>query len=384
MTLDGSVMAQWVFWLSAAGVVYAYAGYPLALLALQKLGIAAGRRTGGSAGTPALTMIIPVHNEVDRIHGKLQNTRALQYPEGKLRVLFVSDGSTDGTTEAVAAATDARINLLVCNERGGKAAALNAGLREATGEIIVFSDASIMLEPQSLTAIVKPFANPEIGCVSGEDRIPAEGGESAYGRYELFIRRQETELRSIVGASGSFYAQRRELCQPFDAGLAPDFLSVLRTVEQGYRAVAEPTASGTMSALSDPRDEFTRKVRTILRGITTLAQYWRLLNPFNYGWFAISLLSHKVMRWLVPFFLLLLLASSGFLGIGSWFYRAMFVAQLMFYVLAALAIFGGPSFANTLPARITVFFTTANAATLAAWLKFALGARQELWSPTKR
>jgi cellulose synthase/poly-beta-1,6-N-acetylglucosamine synthase-like glycosyltransferase len=383
--MSGAVLLEWTFWLAAVGIVYAYVGYPLVLVALQKLGIAAARRSAaGSVENPSMTMIIPVHNEAGTIEAKLENTRQLEYPLGKLNIVFVSDNCTDGTTEAIAAQVDARTQLIVRHERGGKAAALNAALQSATTDLVVFSDASIMLAPDALRAIARPFADPAIGCVSGEDRIDALGGEGVYGRYELFIRRQETSLRSIVGASGSFYAQRRHLCQPFDAGLAPDFLSVLRTVEQGFRAVTEPAAVGTMSALNDPRDEFKRKVRTILRGITTLVLHARLLNPVKFGWFAFALWSHKVMRWLVPFFLLLLIASSALLGFRSWFYGSAFLLQAIFYAFAAMAIFGGKQIGDTLPARISVFFTTANAATLAAWLKFAMGARQELWSPTKR
>ena len=170
-------------------------------------------------------------------------------------------------------------------ERKGKAGALNRALLEACNEIVVFSDASIILEPNALKKIVNRFRSENIGCISGEDYIPGGGGEGAYGRYELFLRNLESSVGSIVGASGCFYAQRRSLCEPFKEGMAPDFLSVLKTVEKGYRAVTEPMARGVMESVSKSKQEFDRKVRTLLRGMTTLMAFKHLINPLQYGVF---------------------------------------------------------------------------------------------------
>jgi cellulose synthase/poly-beta-1,6-N-acetylglucosamine synthase-like glycosyltransferase len=378
----GVSIALLVFWGSVAGIAYAYFGYPILIRALASL-----RRTPRPAAggyRPSITMIVPVHNERAVIEDKIANTRALRYPEHLLEVLFVSDGSTDGTAEIIARARDARIQLIVLSERGGKAGGLNAGLARARHEIVVFSDAAIMLDADALEAIVQPFADAQVGCVSGEDRIAGAGGEGLYGRYELFLRRQESEVYSIVGASGSFYAQRRALCEPFIANVAPDFLSVLRTVERGYRAITEPRAAGTMTALASPADEFRRKVRTILRGLTTLATHARLLNPLRYGVFAFELVSHKLMRWLVPFFLLAMFGANAVLAVASPFYAVVLAAQVVFYGLALAAFVGLEALGRLMPVRVSVYFTTVNLATLSAWGKFALGARQELWSPSRR
>jgi cellulose synthase/poly-beta-1,6-N-acetylglucosamine synthase-like glycosyltransferase len=370
-----------LFWLSAAAVVYAYAGYPLALAALTRH----RRETPPPTNElPTVTMIVPVHNERRTLDSKLANMRALDYPADRLDILFVSDGSTDGTPEMIRAAGDARVSVLELPVRGGKAGALNAGLEAARGEIVLFTDASILLESDAVRHIVAPFADPAIGCVSGEDQIAALGGEGLYGRYELMVRRLESRLHSIAGASGSVYAQRRALCAPFVPNLAPDFLSVLRTVEQGYRAVAAPDARGHMTAVSVPRAEFERKVRTLLRGITTLVAYRQLLNPIRYGWFALILLSHKLTRWLVPFFLIVMLATSAWLAIGSPWFLAMFLAQALFYLLAAAPLVGWTVLARSLPVKVAVYFTTVNLATIVAWLKYCVGQRQELWAPTAR
>jgi len=372
-----------IFWTSAIAVLYGYVGYGLLLRVLVPRG---GRpvERASEDHVPSVTMLIPVHNERSIVADKVRNIRSLRYPAGRFSALFICDGCTDGTAEYLKSDQDERIAMIEITQRGGKAGALNEGLALARGEIVVFNDASIMLERDAIAHIVRPFASPSIGCVSGEDHISQAGGEGLYGKYELMLRGLESRLHSIVGASGSFYAQRRELCTPFPPGLAPDFLSVLHTVERGYRAVTEPAARGTMTELSDPQAEFNRKVRTILRGITTLVHYAHLLNPFRYGWFAFELFSHKLMRWLLPLFLMLLLVSSALLAPESPFYLVMLLGQVLFYALAAAGYWGSRTLAGWLPAKISLYFTAANVAAASAWLKFLAGTRQELWSPSRR
>jgi cellulose synthase/poly-beta-1,6-N-acetylglucosamine synthase-like glycosyltransferase len=372
--------ATWMFWLAVAGVFYPYAGYPLVLAVLRKL-----RRPGFSIATeiPTISMIIPVHNEAVRLDRKIANTRTLDYPADRLEVLFVSDGSTDGTVDLIKRHLGPGMALVELPQRGGKAAALNAGLARATGAIIVFTDASIALAPDSLRAIVRPFGDPRVGCVSGEDRIADGGGEGLYGRYELMLRRLESDINSIVGASGSFYAQRRHLCSAFTEGMAPDFLSVLRTVQQGYRAISEPHAVGEMSSVQDPRQEFSRKVRTLLRGMTTLFAYKPLLNPFRYGLFAFALWSHKILRWTVPFFLVLALVAP-LARLDRPFFVLVLTAQVVFYGIAAIALVEWGNLHRTVPGRIALYFSSANAAILAAWYQYWSGVRQEIWTPSHR
>ena len=377
-------MAEWFFWIAVAATAYAYAGYPLLLAAVGRIAGRDPRRPAPGRPLPAVSMIAPVPNERGLIDAKVANTRALLYPADRLEVIFVSDGSTDGTTEYLLAQADERIRVLPLETRGGKGAALNAGREAARHDILVFSDASIKLDPDAVAKLVEPFADPEIGCVSGEDRIAGGGGEGLYGRYELYLRRQESRVRSIVGASGSFYAQRRALCDAFPPNLAPDFFSVLRTVEQGSRAITQPGAGGEMTALHSTADEFHRKVRTILRGITTLMRHARLMNPFAYGLFAFALVSHKLMRWLVPFFLIVALAAHVALAFQSRVYAALLIPHAAFYVAAALPALGLAGLGRLLPVRIAVYFTTVNLATLVAWLRYLRGTRQEIWNPTRR
>jgi len=369
-----------VFWVSVAGVVYPYAGYPLALMAF-------GRRrssppVSNDEQSPAVSLLIPVHNEEPRIAAKVTNTAALDYPAGRLEVIYISDGSTDGTIDIIRSQAPSA-TVIELATRGGKAAALNAGLAHATGDVVVFTDASIALEPDALREVVRPFADGGIGCVSGEDKIADADGEGLYGRYELFLRRRESELHSIVGASGCFYAQRRSLCRPFEEGLAPDFLSVLRTVEQGYRAVSAPRAVGTMTSVKSAKHEFDRKVRTLLRGMTALFAYSHLLNPVRHSVFAFELWSHKLLRWMVPFFLLTALLSSMLLIRRPLFFAA-FAAQAMLYLAAAASSIEFTGVRRLLFGRTALFFVSVNAAIVLAWLRYVSGVRQELWTPSQR
>lgn len=371
-----------LFWASVAAVLYPYLGYPLLLRLLRPIAQRPWRPQAGYQ-LPSVSMIIPVYNEAVRIDRKLANTRALRYPTDRLEIVFVSDGSTDRTVELIRAAQLPRSTVIELPRRSGKAAALNAGLAHATHDVMVFSDASIQLEPEALERLVMPFADLQVGCVSGEDPITEAGGEGLYGRYELALRRLESAIHSIVGASGSFYAQRRAICSPFIEGLAPDFLSVLRTVEQGYRAVSEPGAVGAMSSVRDPKHEFERKVRTLIRGLTTLFAWVHLLNPLRYGTFAFMLLSHKVMRWLAPVFLITTLLSALLLS-GSPFYLAALLVQMMFYAAALAALAGVGGVDRTFPGKVALYFMSSNAAVLMAWIQYVRGVRQELWTPSQR
>lgn len=372
-----------LFWVCVAGVLYPYVGYPAILWLAARLVSRQRRSPERAADLPGVTLIVPVCNESARIARKVANTAALDYPADRLAVVFVSDGSNDGTVDVIRECATPGISVLDLPVRRGKAAALNAGLERARHEIVVFSDASIDLEPDALRRIVAPFADPAIGCVSGEDHIAGSGGEALYGRYELLVRRLESRLHSIVGASGSFYAQRRALCTPFPEGMAPDFLSVLRTVEQRYRAVSEPRAIGRMTSVKDPRHEFERKVRTLIRGMTALFAHARLTNPFRYGLFSFSLISHKLVRWLAPLFLLGALVTALSLHERPG-YAAAFAAQAAFYLGALIAFRGWRPLRDSLFGRIALYFSSVNVAILAAWIQYCRGIRQELWTPSRR
>ena len=374
---------EWTFWLAFLLCAYAYFGYPALL-------IIAGKRERRSPNAerpyPTVTLLIPACNEEAVLDAKLANTKALDYPADRLQVVVVSDGSTDGTAAiARRSASDAEnFKIIELAERGGKARALNAGIADSDSEIIVFSDASILFDSDAITALVRPFADPGIGCVSGEDRIVAGDGaiqaEGAYGRYELFLRKQESRFGCIAGASGSIYAQRRELVPEFEEGAAPDFMSVLVCLESGFQAVSEPRARGNMRATTDLASEHQRKVRTVLRGMVTLKRFSHLLNPIRYPVPAFVLWSHKVFRWLVPLALIVMIVASLVLACSSTGYLVLFAGQLAFYAVPVLPRIGVP-FPG---ARIIAYFVVANLAILQAAWHLLQGERWEIWEPTQR
>ena len=371
---------EWVFWASAVLVTYPYVIYPALLVAFNKL---FGRQVVAPAASfePTITLILPVANEAKRIEAKLKNIQALNYPRDRMQVIVVGDGCTDNTLELARGAGNVTVTALL--QRSGKAAALNAGLAMATGDIIVFTDAAIMLDADSLHALLKHFQNPAVGCVSGEDYVEGGGSEGLYGRLELLLRREEAKLHSIAGASGCYYAQRKSLCKPFIGGMAPDFLSVLNTVAAGSRAVCEPQARGAMTATSSQSAEFSRKARTFLRGITALFGNAALLNPFKYPSFSFILFSHKLMRWLAPIPMALCLLSAWQLR-AQGFYLLALVVQFAFYGLAVLGILWPQLSERNFVVRLSAFFVLVNVAAFKALLLWLSGRRVEIWEPTRR
>ena len=371
-----------LFWTSLALLAYPYVIYPALLVAFNRL---IGRRphAADAAFTPAVTVILPVHNEARRIEAKIANLLQLDYPHSKMQVLVIGDACTDDTLERAQRRGSGVVETIALTERAGKAAGLNAGLARATGELLVFTDAAIMLERQSLRALVGHFSDPAIACVSGEDYIEGAETEGLYGRLELLLRREEAQLHSIAGASGCFYAQRRDCCPPFKPGMAPDFLSVLVAVTAGKRALAEPLARGSMTATSNQRAEFDRKVRTFLRGITALLGNAHLLNPLRYPAFGFILWSHKLMRWLAPLPMIGCLVAAAALA-DEPLYLAAFIAQLAAYGAAIAGLLAPALAARVGLVRLAAFFLLVNLAALLAFAQWFAGRRVEVWTPTRR
>lgn len=375
-------MIEIIFWSSIALIVYSYFGYPILLFLCQVF-----KKKDISKGEfyPDVDIIIPAYNEERIIGTKIRNTLSMDYPSEKRKIYIISDASSDETDSIIKSYVNDDVHFIRQNERQGKAAALNKGLSVSNGEIVVFTDASILLTRSALANILRPFKDPDVGCVSGEDQIPEGGGEGAYGRYELMLRNLESRCYSIVGASGCFYAQRRKLTTPFTEGRAPDFLSVLETVKSGFLAITEQNAVGLMGKVNSSEDEFKRKLRTIIRGITTLMDYKGLLNPMRYGFFAIELFSHKILRWFVGILLVLAFFFNLFM-LNSFYGILMLVLQILFYTLAIKGwqnekhgdVMQRPLY------KIPLFFCISNLAATSAMFKYAKGVRQEIWESSKR
>ncbi len=364
---------------SLAWVVFAYAGYPLLLWVLHRR---APRPIARADIQPPISIVIAVHNGAAVLREKLKATLALDYA-GPREILVASDGSTD-ETDAIAREFEAQGVALVRSEpRAGKESAQAAGIARASGELIVFTDVTAELSPDALRQIVRPFADPSVGAVSSEDRVETTGGEGAYVRYEMAIRRLESETTSLIGLSGSFFAARRSLCEPWAPDLASDFRVALESIRRGLRAVSEPAATARFKATEDPAAEWTRKVRTVRRGIAVLAAYRSLLSP-RHGRVALSLWGHKVARFTSPFALILALgASAGLALLGSGAGLLVLSAQVGAYALALLALRFRPIGALLIP-RLAGFFLLVNASMLVAWAYHLSGRRAVTWQPTRR
>jgi cellulose synthase/poly-beta-1,6-N-acetylglucosamine synthase-like glycosyltransferase len=376
----------------AAIPVYAYLGYPLLLRLL------AGRRFGAEPERPApcewpsISITVPAYNEEAQIRGLIESLLRLDYPEDRRQILIVSDASTDRTDSIVDEYADHGIELLRLSQRGGKGTAETAAVPYLRGEIVVNTDASIRIPPSALKPLIAQFADPAIGLASGRDISVASTadtanlGESGYVGYEMWVRKLETALGGIVGASGCLYAIRHHLHRaPLPAELSRDFAAALITHEHGYRSVSADEAVCYVPRSNSLHREYPRKVRTMARGLQTLFFKGHLLNPLRHGMFAWMLISHKLCRWLVPWALLLSLAIVvAMAGAGEEWARWVFGGAGATGILAAVG--WNLAAVRSLPRLVSVatFAAVANVAALHAWFRVLGGDRDPVWEPTRR
>ena len=372
-----------LFWVAASLVVYTYFGYPLVLWAFARV---RSRRVLRKEIFPSVSIIIAARNEADKIRQKIDHTLALDYPSVQREILVASDASDDATDEIVKEYAARGIQLVRAPQRKGKEHVQGLAVSLAKGDILVFTDAATLLEPDALWRLVANFADPAVGAVSTEDLIVDAHGnptaEGLYVKYEMWVRRLEGRFHSLVGLSGSCFAIRKELCSDWSASLASDFMGALRAARRGYRSIADPSALGRFVALASPQDEMRRKIRTFLRGITVLMANLDLLNPVRHGRFAFQLASHKLLRFLAPFLLLATLISSGLLNREP-FYGLSFWTQTGFYLLAVAGGVVTP-LQQSRVVRTAYFFTMVQWAMLTAWGRYALGHQQVTWEPSRR
>ena len=377
----------------AAGLcLYTYIGYPAILMLLSSL-----RRPRGPGPSPApgplprISIVLPVYNESGVIAGTLERLLALDYPSALRQILVVSDASTDGTDEIVSRFAGRGVELLRLPRRQGKTAAENAARRHLTGEIIINTDASVRIDPAAVKHLVAAFGDPSVGVASARDVSvtsldePVNVGEEAYVGYEMWTRDEETGVYGIVGASGCLYAIRAGLHMGHvPEELSRDFAAALTAREHSFRAVSVPAARCLVPRGASLRQEYRRKVRTITRGIATLAHKRALLNPFRYGVFAWMLFSHKVCRWLVPCAAMLFLAALSALALTSWWALGLLVALGVAGALAGIA-WAWPE-GKSMPRLLgfPAYVVTGNLAVLHAWLRVLAGRPAPVWEPTRR
>lgn len=329
----------WVFWVAAGLITYTYAGY-VCWLRLRMLW--RSRPVIRGSITPSVSVVMVVRNEENALQSKLQNLSGLNYPSDHLQIVVVSDGSTDRTEEILCGwAHDPRITVVLNQISQGKASGLNDAIQVSHGEVVLFTDARQKIEPNALHLLIENFADPSVGCVSGELMLgdPSRGesgqGLSLYWRIEKQVRELEAASDSVVGATGAIYAARRELLPTVPPGTILDDVYIpMQVVRQGKRVIFDSRARAWDLPNLGAAREFSRKVRT-LSGNYQLVQLapWLLSgeNPLRF-----EFVSHKLMRLVVPFALAALLLSCLFLN--GLFYRATLIAQLIFYSLSAISI----------------------------------------------
>jgi cellulose synthase/poly-beta-1,6-N-acetylglucosamine synthase-like glycosyltransferase len=377
---------RFVFWLSAAALAYTYVGYPLLVAAFARLRPRPVRR---APLEPSVTVIITAYNEQRDLAAKLENTLALDYPKDRLEILVASDCSSDRTDEIARSFAARGVRLHRQAERLGKTAAQNSAVELASGEIILFSDATTLYERDVLRALVPSFADESVGCVAGRLVYvdPAETGvgrgAKSYWGYETFLKTHESRACSLIGASGCLYAVRRAAYVPLYPEACSDFIIATKMVEQGLRAVYEPSAVCTEETNRRSDKEFKMRVRVIAQTFTDLWRHRAMLNPLRAGFYAVELLSHKVLRYAVPVFLACLLLASAALAPFSLFFAAVFALQACFYLAAAVGWLLERAGVRSRVLALPHYFVLANAAVVLAFYKFLRGERYARWEPIR-
>jgi biofilm PGA synthesis N-glycosyltransferase PgaC len=381
-----TVVLIYAFWGAAFLTLYIYAGYPLWMYFRSRFGAQEPRQ---APMLPTVSVILAVHNGAALLRKKVDHLLSLDYPCDRMEIVIVSDGSTDGTDDILKEFPNPPVKAIRCPGHCGKAVALNLGMQNATGEILLFFDIRPWIEFDGLKLLLSNFADPLVGCVSGELVLCDEGhnpGARAVGglywRYEQWIRNCEAKVDSPLGVYGGFYAIRRELAKALPEGtILDDMLQPLTVIRQGYRSVVDSRVRVYDIWPKSLRGEFNRKVRT-LAGNFQLLQLapWLLLRQNRLRF---ELISHKLLRLVVPILLMILLITSAFLAKRSPLYEVALVAQIGLYVLAALGAGRGIPILGRIAAPASAFCML-NAAVVVGFYKFLFvrGPLWKIWTPT--
>lgn len=380
------MILTFLFWVLIIAVSYSYFLYPLILWMVKKC-----KGDTGSAkideGEKFISLIITAYNEKDRIRDKLENALTSEYPKERFEIIVASDCSDDGTDDIVKEYEDKGIRLVRADERLGKENAQRTAIEVATGDILVFSDVATSIPVDALEKLVEYFKDSSVGAVSSEDRFVSQdgsvAGEGAYVKYEMWLRKLESEVSGLVGLSGSFFAARKSICDQWDIHAPSDFNTALNAVRNNLKAVTAPDVLGYYQDLKDPSKEYARKIRTVIRGMTGLSRHKDVLNPKEFGFFAIQVWSHKLLRWLVPWFLLALFVVSAMVASRGGIYALALLGQIVFYGVA-LAAHYNENLRSRGPVKIVYFFVQVNVALFDAACKYLSGKRMTTWKPSAR
>ena len=381
-------MITLLFWLLLVCSLYSYCLYPLVLLILTfKSGKISVSPVDIGDVTRSYSLIVTVYNEENRIEQKLNNLLALEFAADRFELIIASDCSDDKTDAIVSRFSDRGVRLVRAAQRLGKENAQLSAIHAAKGNIFVFSDVATLMQPDAIMKLDCYFQNAAIGALSSEDRIISKdgkvSGEGGYVKYEMWLRQREGRLAGLVGLSGSFFAARKEVCREWDIHSPSDFNTALNCARSGLQSISAADVLGFYEDLKDPSKEYARKVRTVLRGMTGLSRHLDVLNVNKFGLYAFQVISHKLMRWAVPWFLMALLLVSVFVATHGWFYQLALLGQILFYG-AALFAHLNERVRNFGPIKLIYFFVQVNIALMDSAMKFFSGTRMTTWKPSAR
>lgn len=386
-----------LFWISLFIAFYTYVGYGILLFIIIKVKRAIyGRKQITDPvydQLPECTLVIAAYNEANIIREKIDNTLALKYPAGKLKVLFVTDGSTDNTPDIISEYP--QIKLLHKPGRSGKIVAVHRAMEYIDTEIVAFTDANTMLNDEAMVKICRHYADKTVGAVAGEKRVKIEAtddasaaGEGFYWKYESALKKWDSELFTVVGAAGELFSVRRDLYRPVsDDTILDDFMISMLIAEKGYRIIYEPDAYAIESASANVSEELKRKVRIAAGGIQSVIWLKGLFNIFKYPLLSFQYISHRVLRWTVtPFFMILAFITNILIvaGPGGWIYQLLLAGQVLFYGLAILGFIMEKQQIRVKALFVPYYFCVMNYAVLAGIVRYYKGSQSAAWDKAQR
>lgn len=384
-------------WISLFIAFYTFVGYGFLLYFIIKIKRAIKGKPiipiVSDDDLPTCTLVVAAYNEEHFISQKIANSLQLNYPAGKLKFVFVTDGSSDRTAEIIGEYP--QIQLLHRPERAGKIAAVHHAMEYVDTEVVVFTDANTFLNPEAITRICRHYSDKTVGAVAGEKRVQIDAnadasaaGEGFYWKYESALKKWDSELYSVVGAAGELFSVRRNLYQDVPADtVLDDFMISMLIAAQGYRIIYEPEAYALETASENVSEELKRKIRIAAGGIQSILRLKSLLLPFKFPVLSFQYVSHRVLRWTVtPFFLILAFIANFALAFGGkgWFYELLFAGQVLFYLLAILGFIMEKRHIRIKALFIPYYFCVMNYAVLAGIIRYFTTKQSSVWEKAQR
>jgi len=375
-----------LFWLMVILIFYTYLGYPLFILLIS---LFVNRKVARGNIEPRVTFLITSYNEEKSIREKIENTLSLDYPKEKIEVLVVSDGSSDNTDNIVREFQNRGVRLFRVEGRVGKTEAQNQAVKTAAGEIIIFSDSTTKYDKSAIRNIIRNYADPTVGAVSGRyryfdvERTQTGTGAIAFWDYENFIKMLQTQISTITGCCGCIYSVKKTLYVNLPRDIISDLIEPLKILEKGYRIVFEPEALAYETTCQKSKEEFKMRVRVISRGMQGILFMRHLLNPFKFGFISFQLISHKVLRWLIPIFLLIVYITNIALIDKGLLYMVVFMLQTLFYLFALIGLL-----LDFLTKKINIFsiplyFCVVNTASAVALMRTVMRKKSITWQTVR-